>query len=239
MTALPILGQPEHVPGPLETALAELWDQARTRVWTVRYARETFALVRRFHLRFLRVGQLRIAVPKGQTPDCEECLEICCTGPNAVVSLRLRDVAALVDAGLADHITLDRPSPPAAGDVTWARKEADGSIFHQAFPVLTRDATGTCTLLDEDRRCRAFPAWPLSCARYPYALDLQAKTIFWAKGCKSSTVLPAAEAAPCVRALVRAVVDAYNERLKDVILLHVARPELEALGLMRYVRLAQ
>jgi Fe-S-cluster containining protein len=234
MTSLPIVGQPAHEPGPVEKALAELWKVAQPRVYSLSHWRETIRLLRRFNVRFLRLGELKVVVPYGQVPDCDNCTEICCTGPNAIVSLRLRDVAALVDKGLEQHITASTVRP-AARDVTWARKEADGSVFHQAFPVLTRDKTGTCTLLNEDRHCGAYPSWPLSCARYPYALDLESKVIFWAKGCRSTQVLPTSEAPPRVRELVRAVVDAYNERLKDVILLHVARKELEEIGLLKYV----
>jgi len=244
-SSLPILQEappppyepPEHKPGPLETQLDALWTRARGRVYSLAYWRETLRLLRKFNLRMLNTGEIKIAFPYGQVPDCESCVDICCTGPNAIVSLRLRDVAALVDAGRADHITLDRPvlDKAARRDTTWARREADGSVFHQAFPVLTRDRTGTCMLLDDDRKCGAFPAWPLSCARYPYALDLQAKMVFWAKGCASLTVLPSGEAPPRVRALVRAVVDAYNERVKDIILLHVARKELDELGLLKFL----
>lgn len=243
-TALPILqgqtspSEPRALePGPCERALDELWPIARARVWTWRYWRETLHLWRRFHLRPLSLGQLRIAVPSGQVPDCEACTELCCTGDNAVVSLRFRDMARLVDAGLESHIVQERP--PARRperERSWARREADASVFGRSFPVLARDATGTCAFLTTERSCGAWPRWPLSCARYPYALDLQRKVIFWARGCGSPVILSPDEAAPRVRALALAVVDAYNERLRDAVLLAVARPELEALGLWRFLR---
>lgn len=245
MTALPIVDQaqhppPPHQPGVKERALAELWPIARARVDSLKHWRETLALRRRFSLRMLRLGELKVAIPQGQTPDCESCVEICCTGPNAIVSLRLRDIAALVDAGLDKYIV------PATGErtplvgkerrrATWARRELDDSVFHRAFPVLARDATQTCALLTEDRMCGAFPAWPLSCARYPYALDLQLKTVFYAKSCRSTQVLPSGEAPLKVRELMLAVVDAYNERVKDAVLVHMARRELRDLGLAQHL----
>lgn len=240
--ALPVLphDRSQHdatlVRGPCERALEELWPVARARLWTLRYARETLTLWRRFHLRPLRLAALRIVVPPGQVPDCDACTEICCTGDNAVVSLRFRDLARLVDAELSTHVTHERPAPrlPEARR-SWARREADASVFGQAFPVLTRDQTGTCSLLSAERTCGAWPRWPLSCARYPYALDLQRRVVFWAKGCQSSTVLPMSEAPPRVRALAQAVIDAYNERLRDAVLVAVARPELHDLGLLRFV----
>ncbi len=249
MSALPVVDDrpalAEHVPGSLESGLAALWQSAGRRVNTLRYWRESLALRRRFHLRFLRLGQLKVAVPRGKTPDCDACTEICCTGPDAVVSLRLRDIAALVDAGLERHIAPSSAVRPALAPstrrerkaVTWARQEADGSVFHQVFPVLARDDTGTCSLLTEDRLCGAYPHWPLSCARYPYALDLRLGVVFYARSCGSYHEVPAVDAPVHVRALLRAVVDAYNERVKDAVLLHVARPELEALGLLRFLDL--
>ena len=245
MNALVILDNPHeppvHVPGPKELALAALWPRARVRVDTFKYWRETLRLRRRFSLKMLRLNDLKVAVPRGQLPDCESCTDVCCTGPNAIVSLRLRDVAALVDAGLERFVVRERPQLPRkqlAGS-TWARREADGSVFHRAFPVLLRDDTGTCALLTEDRMCGAHPAWPLSCARYPYALDLQSKHVFWAKGCASTTLVPAIDAPIRVRALLRSVIDAYNERVKDAVLVHVARKELEALDLARHIDWSQ
>jgi hypothetical protein len=164
-------------------------------------------------------------------------LDVCCTGPNAIVSLRFQDIARLLDHGRASHIGFDRPPPPPKPG--WARKEAEESVFARVFPVLTRDQTGTCTLLTADRMCGAYPSWPLSCARYPYALDLQLKVIFYAKGCGSTLDVRPADAPVRVRSLVRAVVDAYNERIKDVLLLALAQHELRDLGLLQHVRVEQ
>ncbi|HEY4221741.1 MAG TPA: YkgJ family cysteine cluster protein, partial [Myxococcota bacterium] len=226
-TSLPIVdASPEHHPGALETKLAQLWPRARARVDTLAFWRETVRLRRRFSLRTLRLKDVKVMVPKLQTPNCEDCTDICCTGSNAIVSLRLRDIAALVDAGLEQHIVARAgEAQPAAK--TWARREADGSIFHDVFPVLARDPTGTCMLLDDERRCGAYPAWPLSCARYPYALDLQSKVVFYAKSCQSTHAVPAVDAPIRVRTLLHAVLAAYNERVRDAVYLYMARPELE------------
>jgi hypothetical protein len=227
-----------HVPGPVESALASLWREESARLYRVRNLWTLWRLRRRFSLRLLRASALRVAVPRGQVPDCESCLDLCCTGPHAVVSLRLRDIARLHDRGLTHHITFERPpwTPTNPSVNTWARREAEGSIFARAFPVLTRDATGTCGFLTTDRTCGLWPAWPLSCARYPYALDLQAGVVFYAKGCKSTVMAPFDEAPARTRALVSAVVEAYNARIRDVILLAVARPRLASLGLLAHIK---
>lgn len=225
-----------YVPGPKEQALEELWRATRYRLHSPRFLWSWFDLRRRYDLRFLRVGAMKVEVPSGLLPDCENCVELCCTGPNAVVSLRLCDIAALCDRGLEGYIAKERPSSTVA-DPTWARWEADVSVFHRAFPVLRRDKTGTCALLTPDRQCGAWPGWPLSCARYPYALDALRGRVFLAQGCRSHRLVSLDDAPGSVRRLVENAVRAYNERVKDIILLHLALPELHALGLVDHLAL--
>lgn len=219
----------------IEGALAALWRDARYRLYSPRHVWTWLDLNRRFELRFVRKGQLKVELPRGIVPDCEACTDLCCTGPNAVVSLRLRDIAALLDAGLERHITFDRPAHPPVG--TWAAREAQWSVFSQMFPVLARDATGTCTLLSDERTCSAYPAWPLSCARYPYALDALRGRLFLARGCGSQRFVSAEDPPDKVKGLVDAALRSYNERIKDIILLHVALEELTELGLTPWLRL--
>lgn len=223
--------------GPLERALDELWKKARMRLYMPRHLFTWLDLSRRFDLHFVRTSELEIAIPRGLVPDCEACVEICCTGPNARVSLRLVDIAALVDAGLEEHIVHEPPAAERLTFGTWAAKELGWSVFSRCFPVLRRDATGTCTLLTEDRLCGAYPAWPLSCARYPYSLDVLHRRLFLAKGCQSHRFVTVDDVPGKVRGLVEAAVRSYNERIKDIILLHVALEELDALGLLRFLRL--
>ena len=154
-----------------------------------------------------------------------------------MVSLRLTDIAALVDRGLTAHIETARPPKADPKDATVARLEADGSLFHEVFPVLRRDATMTCTLLGDDRRCRAYPDWPLSCARYPYALDALSGRVFLAEGCRSHRRIHLDDAPDAARRLIDAAIAGYNQRIKDVLLLHMELDALHALGLTRFLRL--
>lgn len=225
-----------HEPGPLEAQLEGLWDRVRYRLYTPRFVWRWLDLRRRFELRFVRTRSVKVMVPRGLLPDCDSCMDLCCTGPNAIVSLRLSDIAALRDKGLDRHIiardvTLDEDS------ATWARAEAEWSVFHQMFPVLQRDVTGTCALLTEERLCSAYPSWPWSCARYPYALDLLNDRVFLAGGCGSHREMTLDDAPGSVRRLVDAAVRGYNERVRDVILLGVAMEELHELGLLAHLRL--
>lgn len=219
----------------LTNQLETLWKASRFRLYHPRHLGTFFRLHHRFDLQFVRLSQLQIEIPRGTLPDCESCTNICCTGPNAVVSLRLTDIARLIDAGLENHITFRRPLP--LHNVSWAAQEANWSVFAESFPILKRDKTGTCTLLSEHRSCNAYPDWPLSCARYPYALDVLRKRMFLAQGCTSHRFVNIDDAPGKVKDLVHATLRGYNERVKDIIMLHVALPELLALGFGPYLRL--
>jgi Fe-S-cluster containining protein len=229
--------------GSLNKDLEELWKKAKGRVYQPGYLVKTFRLRRYFELRSIQLHEVKVEILKSQVPDCDNCVDICCTGPNAVVSLRLSDIARLVDAGLSQHIVRPRPDATDEGKVQGKRlpvfsrasHDLKESLYSRVFPVLSRDKTGTCTLLDENRLCGAYPGWPLSCARYPFALDADNKRMFWAAGCGEKTLLPATETAGRVRDLVEACLRSYNERIKDVVLLHVALPELFDMGFFEFL----
>ncbi|MDA0713270.1 MAG: YkgJ family cysteine cluster protein [bacterium] len=224
--------------GPIEFQLQELWLNAKNRAYLPNNWFKFLELKRRFDLNFILYKDIKIKVPSGKIPNCEDCEEICCTGPNSIVSLRLRDIAAFIDAGLTKHITHERPRLSLLGNVmSEARKDNEASIFSQVFPVLTQDKTNTCTLLDENRLCTAYPNWPLSCARYPYAIDVANKIIFYAKGCGSYNICHPSEVTIAVRNLVTATIDSYNERIQKILLIYFAENELRELGLLTFLRM--
>lgn len=226
-------------PGSVENAVRGLWTPSvRARLWQPRHWLDQVRLRRGYMWQELTANELTMDFGVGTLPDCETCEDVCCTGPTRVVLLRLVDIAALVDAGLQDHMTLEKP--------TFSREELQASpglwdMVHshawQVMPVLKQDATRTCSLLTADNRCGAWPSWPLSCARFPYALDIAHTRVFYAKSCNSVTRDFSRTGRKQEAALVDAVVDAYNQRLRDAVLLTVARAELRALGLDRYLRL--
>lgn len=244
MTTLPVVTEEGASPrraataidGPVTRAIEELTRGARARLARPKNFFTWLSLARRFELRAIRPLEVKVKVPAGTLPDCAACTDVCCTGPNAIVSLRLRDIARLMDRGLAHHVVHDRPATT-TGASTWARYEHETSVFARMFPVLSRDATGTCRLLDEDLQCTAWPDWPLSCARYPYALDALRKEVFLAKGCRSHRMVTLDDPPRSVVKLVDAAVESYNARITDVILLHTALEELASLGLVQHLRL--
>jgi Fe-S-cluster containining protein len=236
--ALPLIDAPAALPQPTVQKLAALLPLAQHRLarpsgwWT------WLRLRRQFSLSPVRPHQLQLRLPSPhQQPDCAGCTSICCTGPDALVSLRLQDLARLQDIGQLHEHTITYERPTEVRNALWARREADGSVFHQAFPHLRRDNTGTCGFLTDDRQCGVYPHWPLSCRRYPYALDLQLRVVFYAKGCQSYADSSVANSLSS-RRLLTAVCDAYNERIHDIMRLAACGEELAELGLLRFVKTA-
>lgn len=225
----------------LTSELQNLWNKSRYKLYHPRNWRTYFFLRRHYDLRILRPKDVSVAEPHGLAPDCDNCAFVCCTGINSEISLRLLDIAKLIDSGLQDFITHDRIKPislrTSTNSTSPARENLLNSTFGQLFPVLKRDKYGSCKLLKPDLKCGAWPNWPLSCARYPYALSVQNRAVFYAKGCRSIKVLPYGLASTKAKALVHAALEGYNERIRDIILLHVAKKELENLGLLKYLKM--
>ena len=176
-------------------------------------------------------------VPSGYLTDCQQCENICCTGPNSRVSLNLLDIARLMDAKLEAFI---EPPPHQSAPNKYkkmAQHDAEDSIFFTSFPILKRDETQTCALLTKDLQCGAFPHWPLSCERYPFAINLIDKTVFWAQGCGYQELHYEADAHLRTRQLFHAALEAYNQKVKDAMMLYFTMPELAQLGVLKYLKL--
>ena len=225
----------------LTSDLQHLWQKSRYKLYYPSHWRLHLFLRRHYDLQILKPKDVSVAEPHGLAPDCDNCTFLCCTGPNSEVSLRLLDIAKLVDSGFENYITHERVQTinlrQSTQNLSSARQTLLDSTFGQIFPVLKRDKYGSCQLLDKNLKCQAWPNWPLSCARYPYALSVHNCAIFYAKGCRSTKVLPYKLASNKAKSLVRAALESYNERIRDIVLLHVAKPELQELGLLKYLKM--
>lgn len=184
-----------------------------------------------FDLDLLAPEQIANLIPKGAVPDCENCRDICCAGLENVVSLRLRDIAVLIDLGRTDLISLKKPRfPPSLVRERPGLEELMHSELWRALPVLKQvGELKVCAALDDNLRCTLYPHWPLSCERFPYSLSAVRKQIVWGKRCQSQKKGPEFDARS--DQLSRAAVDTFNERVRDAVLLAHARPELNDLGI--------
>ena len=114
-----------------------------------------------------------------------------------------------------------------------ALKVTVASETWKRFPVLKQNKFGACNALSVEGTCTLYPHWPTSCARFPYALDVEAGEIAYSQRCRSFWIRPDADAK--IEGMKVAAVAAYNERIKDLVLLAYAPAQLADLGLTAYL----
>lgn len=170
-------------------------------------------------------------VPPATVPDCARCSQVCCAGLENTVSLRLKDIATLMDLGRTDLISKKKPNFPA-----WMLRERPhlaeliASELFRTLPVIRQDpASRICAALSKDIRCTLYPHWPTSCERFPYTLSAVRREVQWGRRCPEKKRSP--EFAERSRELFAASVAAYNERVRDAVLLAHARRKLDTLGI--------
>lgn len=236
---LPIVSEKKPPPAAMPTvdALNALWDEVASKpLWAPPYFLKYLRLRWRMRLSLLRAEKVSVVAPVGKINDCSECTDICCIGPRSTVLLRLRDIAMLLDVNKAHLMTHAKPvftSAQLTHNPALLRQTKSDSW--QIFPVLRQNSFGACEALTDQGRCGLYPNWPLSCQRFPYFLDADFMEVKYSQRCQSFWVHPKTQKK--VDAMQVAAVAAYNERIKDAILLAYAPKRLETLGLMAYLRL--
>lgn len=221
--------------GGVEKALDALWSgyasRAR-RLLSPRWMAE-LRLRARFDLEPVDVRRLAVDVPKDMVPECEGCPDICCAGAENLVSLRLRDLAVLIDLGRTDLVRRQKPRFPAALVASRPHLAVlqDSRLF-RALPVLAQvGPERRCAALAPNLKCTLHPHWPLSCARFPYTMSEDKRRVRWGSRCPAPSRGAPGRGAELVTALIRS----YDERVRDAVLLAHARPELDRLGLGPYL----
>lgn len=184
-----------------------------------------------FDLDLLAPSRVTSRVPLGMVPDCPSCQDVCCAGIENVVSLRLVDVAKLIDLGRTELISKKKPRFP--GSMLDARpmlRELVVSELWRTLPVMKQVGEDRiCSALTPELSCSLYPDWPISCERFPYSLIAARREIVWGSRCEWKRT--ASEEVPRSRQMREAAVDVYNERIKDAVLIAHARPELDRLGI--------
>jgi Fe-S-cluster containining protein len=222
---------------PTVQALEDLWAQLNQRpLWAAPHFFRYLKLRWQMRLKLLDPARVRINAPQWQVNDCGSCSNLCCIGPRSTVLLRLKDIAALIDIGRTDLIAQTKPqfAPEDLAKRPALRRQVASSAW-KMFPVLKQNKFNACMALTTEGRCGLYPHWPLACARFPYALHLDDVEVFYSGRCDSFWIRPDAE--PKVTAMKVAAVAAYNERIKDAVLLAYSQEKLAALGLLQYLKL--
>ncbi len=229
------VGETTSASGETMTALDALWakyDRAWRRLLSRRVIQELM-LRASFDLDLLAPERISNTIQAGTIPDCEKCEDICCAGVENVVSLRLRDVALLMDIGRTDLIRREKPRfAESMLERRPALRELVASELFRLLPVLRQEGElRICAALSPELRCTLHPNWPLSCERFPYTLSAVRRQVVWGTRCPSKQQGPTARS----EALFKASVATFNERVRDAVLLAHARPALDRLGIGAYL----
>jgi hypothetical protein len=168
-------------------------------------------------------------------PDCEACDDICCAGLENLVSLRLRDIAVLIDIGRTDLISKKKPRFPASMLRTRpALRELMGSELFLTLPVLRQVGDmHICAALTPDMKCSLHPHWPLSCERFPYSLLAARRRVVWGSRCPSKKTSP--QFAERRSEMFDAAVQTFNERVRDAVLMAHAPDALRDMGISEFL----
>ena len=216
-----------------QKGLDALWQRHRSkwrRLFSSAALRE-LQLRASFDVDLLTHWRITNKVPSGTIPDCPNCTNICCAGIENAVSLRLTDVARLLDLGRSDLMTKKKPNFPA--DMLADRpglRELVASELWRTLPILRQSGDlRVCAALSKSLKCTLYPDWPLSCERFPYSLSVMRRRVTWGSRCPSKKVDPSFE--PRRQTLFKAALKAYDERVKDAVLLAHARDSLDDIGI--------
>ena len=220
---------------PTVDALDALWREVSAKpLWAPGRFVTYLKLRRRVRLKMMQSEKLRVVAPPGKVNDCSACTDVCCVGPKSTVLLTLHDIATLRDLGRDNLMTLEKPVfTEQQQRERPALKRQLASHAWSVFPVLRQNSLGACEALHHDGKCTLFPHWPLTCERFPYALNVEAEEIFYSQRCDSFWIRQ--DRQHRVERMTVASVAAYNARIKDWVLLTYAPQRIAALGLTRFL----
>ena len=223
--------------GPVQDGLAALWSRYRSkwrRLFSTRMIAE-LELRASFDVDTLSAWRIANRIPKGTIPDCPRCTDICCSGLENVVSLRLSDVALLIDIDRTDLMSRKKPIFPAHMMRTRpALHELVASDLWRTLPVLVQvGEERICAALSPQNQCTLYPSWPSSCERFPYTLSAIRRDVVWGRRCPAKKT--GVEHVERSKQLYRAAIEAYNRRIMDAVLITHARRELDELGVGRWL----
>ena len=175
---------------------------------------------RRYRLRVLD-DDIEVTAPRGWGPACASCKDPCCASPQSVVSLRLLDVARLVDAGLEEAIAIDDGQNDLPATTIRVLRDKAHLDTWKYFPFLRKRKDGSCIFFEKGA-CKAYEHRPLQCRAFPYQVDDDATKIRWASFCQS---MQRREGTSDESAELNAARDSYHEKLRDL-LTRIHAPEL-------------
>ena len=224
---------------PTVEALDNLWTEVSAKpLWAPPNFWRYLKLRWRTKLKQINPHKVKIHAPGGKINHCQSCTDNCCIGPNSTVLLRLYDIATLIDIDKTHLISQQKPGFDAKVlEKRPAMQKHVASRAWEIFPVLDKNSFNACAALTNDGLCSLYPYWPLSCARFPYSLNLETSHIFYSRRCDSFWIRSGVQEE--ITSMRLAAVACYNERIKDAVLLQYAPKQLAELGLLSYLNLGE
>lgn len=219
--------------------LEGLWSQVSVRpVLLSRRWRRQLKLQRMMRTDFISGSQIKPITSPRRINECAECLDTCCVGKKSTVLLHLCDIASLIDDGRTELMTHDKPTFSADETARSPALERHvSSVAWKVFPILKQNSFYACSALDDAGRCTLYPKWPLSCERFPVALNFDAESLFLSQRCSSTRVIETDAEQDRLEEMESGALAAYNERIKDFMLLTHAKETLQHLGITKYLNL--
>ncbi len=224
--------------GPLEKSVESLWKQLQTRpVQAFRHLWRWWRLRRTYDWTPPQPEEWTTEFPAGQIPACATCPDVCCRGSRSTVLLRLSDVALFVDRGWTESFTHEKPTfSNEELEASPARQAMVNSFHWKVFPVLKQTETGQCLFLSPEGNCKIHKERPWVCRRFPYSLNIEEQSIFWADRCQwKEEATPQHKTAREHREAV--FHNFFTEKVRDLLLVSMYPEELEQLGLAGYLRM--
>ena len=226
--------KPSH--GPVRSRLEDLWQRYASPTRRL-FSRNIFRELRlraRFDIDPVDLKRITNDVPRGAVPDCPSCPNVCCGGYENVISLRLIDIADLIDLERTDLISTKKPRFPEEllAERPWLQ-DLSTSFLWRTLPIIRQEGPGRrCAALTKNLRCSLYPNWPTSCERFPYTFHPLTQRVRWGSRCptrRSGVDLKRSHA------LYQAALSTYNERIRDAVLLYHGRQALDELGIGQWL----
>ncbi|MBU0581018.1 MAG: YkgJ family cysteine cluster protein [Candidatus Margulisbacteria bacterium] len=215
--------------------LENLWHQTKEKkLFRLKNILKDFWLTLKYDLRFIDPKQVQLKINPLQVPDCKTCSRNCCRGVENTVSLRLIDIARLIDAGLTKFIDKNNKihiQKEIAEKHPRILRNIKSDTWRK-FPVLKR-VNDICPLLDNKNNCTIYNVRPLTCRRYPYTLMDNMKEIKFSKYCINPKTIEKQN--EYSQEMFNTAIEVYNEKVKDLILIHHAKKELQEIGIYNYL----
>ena len=88
--------------------LNNLWEKTKNTIYIPSNYLKLLSIKKKFSLKLLKFTEVKLFIPEKIIPNCTDCSFICCTGPKAIVNLKLRDIALLIDNNFSKYISNEK-----------------------------------------------------------------------------------------------------------------------------------